>query len=60
MNCFKVVNDTAERGIKLILDFNSCLWKVEGQWQFRLEIVSECREIFPHLSKIALFKPLQP
>ena len=31
---FYVVNGTAERGIKLIQDFNSCLTKDEEQRQF--------------------------
>lgn len=60
VNSFKVVNDTAERGVKLIQDFNSCLTKDEEQRQFLLQVVSECRKIFPDSSKATLSKPLPP
>ena len=60
MNGFKVVNDTAERGVKLIQDFNSYLTKDEEQRQFLLQVVSECRKIFPDYSKATLSKPLPP
>lgn len=39
----RVVNDTAERVVKLIQDFNSSLTKDEEQRQFLLQVVSECR-----------------
>ena len=54
---FKVVNGTAERGIKLIQDFNSCLTKDEEQQQFLLQLVSECRKFFPDSSKATLSEP---
>ena len=40
MDGFNVVNGTAERGIKLIQDFNSCLTKDEEQRQFLLPLLS--------------------
>ena len=60
VNGFKVVNDTAERGVKLIQDFNSCLTKDEEQRQFLLQVVSECRKNFPDSSKATLSRPLPP
>ncbi len=38
----KVVNDMAERGIKLITDFNDLLTKDEEQKQYVLQVVSKC------------------
>ena len=60
VNGFKVVNDKAERGVKLIQDFNSCLTKDEEQRQFLLQVVSECRKNFPDSSKATLSRPLPP
>jgi len=54
----KVVNDTAERGVKLIQDFNSCLTKDEEQRQYLLQVVSECRHIFPDSSKATASKSI--
>lgn len=54
----KVVNDTAERGVKLIKDFNSTLTKDEEQRQFLLQVVTECRRLYPHTSKSTLGLPL--
>lgn len=56
----KVVNDTAERGVKLIQDYNSALTKDEEQRQCLLQVVSECRHLFPDSSKVTLSKPLPP
>jgi len=54
----RVVNDTAERGIKLIEDYNSVLTTNEEQKQFVLQIVSDYRKIFPDCKKETLKKKL--
>lgn len=54
----KVVNDTAERGVKLMQDFNSTLTKDEEQKQFLLQVVTECRRLYPDTSKSTLGLPL--
>ncbi|KAE9531874.1 hypothetical protein AGLY_010076 [Aphis glycines] len=54
----KTVNDTAERGIKLIEDYNSILTTNEEQKQFVLQIVSDYRKIFPDCKKQTLKRKL--
>ncbi|KAI5752384.1 hypothetical protein M8J77_016558 [Diaphorina citri] len=54
----KVVNDCTERGVKLITDFNKLLIKDEDQKQFVLQVVAECRKLYPDGSKSTLCKPL--
>lgn len=54
----KVVNDMAERGVKLISDFNDLLTKDEDQKQYVLQVVSECRKQYPDVSKATLHKSL--
>ncbi|GBP30652.1 hypothetical protein EVAR_76197_1 [Eumeta japonica] len=47
-NCLKklrVVNDTAERGVKLFEDYNTILTKNEDEKQFLLHVVEENRKI---------------
>lgn len=56
----RIVNDTAERGVKLIQDFNSSLTKDEEQRQFVLQVVAECRHVFPDSSKATISKILPP
>lgn len=46
-----VVNDCAERGVKLIEDFNKLLTKDEEDLQFLLQVVSSYREKFPSHAK---------
>ena len=43
VNKLKVVNDTAERGVKLIEDFNTIGSKNEEQKQYMLQVVTEYR-----------------
>ena len=43
----KVVNDTAERGVKLIQEFNHVLTKNEDQKQYLLQVVQEHRKLYP-------------
>lgn len=54
----RVVNDKAERGVKLIQDFNDTLTKDEDQKQFLLQVVTECRRLYPDTSKSTLGQPL--
>jgi len=54
----KVINDTAERGVKLIQDYNNSVTKDEEQKQYLLQVVTECRRLYPDESKATLLKPL--
>ncbi|KAG8171084.1 hypothetical protein JTE90_014265 [Oedothorax gibbosus] len=54
----RVVNDTAERGVKLIQDYSDTIRKDEKQKQYLLQIISECRKIYPDVTKSTLEKPL--
>lgn len=47
----RVVNDIAERNVKLIKDFNTILVNNEDQKQFLLQVVSEYRRNFPSFNK---------
>lgn len=49
-----VVNDAAERGVKLITDYNKVLTNDEEEKQFLLLIVKEYREKFPNYNKSTL------
>lgn len=49
---FKIVNDTAERGVKLIQDFNHSLTHNEEQKQYVLQVVTE----YPDTSRATLSK----
>lgn len=49
-----VINDVAERGVKLIEDFNARHTTKEDQLQFLLGIVSQHRKMFPTSSKSLL------
>lgn len=46
-----VVNDPAERGVKLIEDYNQLLTKDEEDLQFLLQVVSEYRKKFKSHAK---------
>ena len=58
VHSLKVVNDTAERGVKLIQDFNAILTKSEEQKQFLLQVVKHHRESYPDSSKTTVVKGL--
>lgn len=47
----RVVNDIAERNVKLIKDFNNILVNTEDQKQFLLHVVSEYRKQYPSFNK---------
>lgn len=51
-----VVNDTAERGVKLIQEYNTVLTKSEDQRQFIVQIVKDYRTKFPDCKKRTLVK----
>lgn len=54
----KVVNDVAERGVKLMQDYNQILTKNEDEKQFILQIVADYRRKFPNIKKESLSKQL--
>ncbi|KAG8190160.1 hypothetical protein JTE90_008694 [Oedothorax gibbosus] len=54
----RVVNDTAERGVKLIQYYSDTIRKDEKQKQYLLQIISECRKIYPDVTKSTLEKSL--
>lgn len=49
-----VVNDSAERGIALIEEYNNCLTKNEEQLQYLLQVVQDHRRRFPDCNKKTL------
>lgn len=50
----KVVNDTAERAVKLMQDFNRLITAEEEQKQFLLRCVQEHRNLYPDCKKTTL------
>ena len=50
-NSLTVTNDTAERGVAIILEYNGLLSKTEEQTQFILQVVKEHRKLFPNALK---------
>ncbi|CAG9783921.1 unnamed protein product [Diatraea saccharalis] len=48
----KVVNDTAERAVKLMQDFNGLITAEEEQKQFLLRCVQEHRNLYPDCKKV--------
>lgn len=50
----KVVNDSAERGVKLMEDFNNLFTKNENQKQFVLQVVSDYRRNYSDAKKTTL------
>ena len=52
----RVVNDCAERGVKLIGDYAQILTKDAEQRQFLLQVVEEDRKLVPNTSKSTLAK----
>ena len=51
VSALTVVNDSVERGVKLIQDYNSLLTKNEEQKQYLLQVVQEHRHKFPDSKK---------
>ncbi|XP_071580212.1 uncharacterized protein [Temnothorax nylanderi] len=58
VNKLRVVNDSAERGFKLMEDYNKLFTKNEQQKQYVLQIVSDYRRKFPGYKKETLSQPL--
>ena len=54
VSALSVTNDTAERGVALIQDYNKLLTKQEDQLQFLLQIVAAHRTAFPDSLKSTL------
>jgi len=54
VNKLRVVNDSAERGVKLMEEYNQLLTKNEKQKQFVLQVVSDYRRKFPSTTKESL------
>lgn len=54
-----VVNDVAERGIKLITDYNDRLTHNEDQKQFILQVVADYQRNYPNANKETLLRPLK-
>jgi hypothetical protein len=50
----KAVNDTAERAVKLMQDFNGLITPEEEQKQFLLKCVQEHRQLYPDCKKATL------
>jgi len=56
VNNLKVVNDTAERAVKLIEDFNKIGTKNEEQKQYMLQVITKYRKEFPHSNKCTIME----
>lgn len=56
MSTLTVVNDTAERGVKLMQDFHGLMTVDEEQKQFLLRCVQEHRKMYPDCNKETLKK----
>ena len=54
----QVVSDTAERGIKLIEDYNKSTTKDEEQKQYVLLVIAECQKLLPYTLTFTLLKLL--
>lgn len=53
----KVVNDTPDRSIKLIEDYNNIITKNEEQKQFLLQVVRNYRQKYPDSKNSTLLQP---
>lgn len=53
----KIVNDIAERAVKLIEDYNGRVVKNEEQQEFLLRCVQEHRRLYPDCKKDILKQP---
>lgn len=54
----RVVNDSAERGVKLMQEFNNVLTRNEEEKQFVMQIVSDYRKRYPDTKKTTLMQNL--
>jgi adenylate/nucleoside-diphosphate kinase len=58
VNTFRVTNDTAKRGVKLMEQYNKVLTKNEDQKQYVLQVVEDYRHKYPNSLKTTVLKPL--
>lgn len=56
MSNLRVVNDVAERAVKLVTDYNTCLTKNEEQKQFLFQVVAEYKRSTPDSKKGTMIK----
>src|SRR6218665_1905063 len=56
----RVVNNTAERGVALMQEFNALLTKGKEQTQFAIQVIKEHRKCYPDSKKETLLKGLGP
>ena len=54
----KVMNDVAERGIKLITDYNDRITYIEEQKQFVIQVIEYYNQNYPNANKITLTKKM--
>ena len=52
----KIVNNTAERGVKLMSDYNEILTTNEDNKQYILQVLEEYRQFYPDTKKSSLIK----
>ncbi|XP_044593840.1 uncharacterized protein LOC123271521 [Cotesia glomerata] len=50
-NQLKVVNDSAERAVALVSEYNQCLTKNEDQFQYLLQVIKEHRKKYPNCNR---------
>lgn len=58
ISSIRVVNDTAERGIKLT-DYNKLLTQDETEKQIILQVISNYKSMYQDISKTSLAKPVE-
>jgi hypothetical protein len=54
----RVTNDTAERGVALMQEYNGLRTKSEEQTQFILQVVAQHRKLLPSITKAAITKQM--
>ena len=54
----KVINDAAERGVKLVSDYTKVITRNEDQLQYLLQMVESHRRKFPDMRKTTVLKGL--
>ena len=58
VRALRVVNDTAERGVALMQEYNALLSKDEEQTQFALQVIQEHRKRHPDCKKATIVRGL--
>ncbi|XP_025417723.1 uncharacterized protein LOC112688642 [Sipha flava] len=57
ISSLQIVNDIAERGVKLMEDFNEKFTKNENQKQYLLQVIQKYRKTYQKQTRIALSAP---